>query len=352
MLTFIKVHTSRIKYMVMALLMAVPSLLMIAKVYASDMTQESVTISSSVAGAVVNHTYQLRITTAGNIGSLKFEYCTNSPFVGTACTVPAGLDVTGAALDSQSGVVGFIIDPLTNANSLVISRASAAVPASTLATYDFSNIINPSTDKQTVFVRITSYPTVDTSGPYTDVGAVVFRTTGQLTTSGFVPPYITFCAALTVTNRCTSAIGSVLDLGVMEHTNTSYGTTQFGVATNYPLGYVVYMSGTTLTSGNNTIPALTTPTVSKTGQSQFGMNLRANTVPSVGSNVSGLGTGLPAANYGIQNRYYFNSGAVIASSIKPTEFNTFTVSYIANVSNAQSAGVYNTTLLYTAVAQF
>ncbi len=124
------------------------------------------------------------------------------------------------------------------------------------------------------------------------------------------------------------------------------------VFTNDETGYVLSVHGTTLTSGNNIIPNLSAPTSSQPGKSQFGMNLVSNSVPLVGSNPQGSGSGLPSAGYNINNRYKFTSGDRVAESTLPTEPNLYAVSYIANTNPDQAPGVYSTTLTYIATATF
>ena len=51
-----------------------------------------------------------------------------------------------------------------------------------------------------------------------------------------------------------------------------------------------------MTSGNNVIPALTGASPVQTGTGQFGINLRANSAPQGGQDVSGTGFGLPTAS--------------------------------------------------------
>jgi hypothetical protein len=127
---------------------------------------------------------------------------------------------------------------------------------------------------------------------------------------------------------------------------------QMVLATNAVSGYNLFLNGTTMTSGNDTIPAMTASDVSRPGTSQFGINLRANTTPAVGANVQGPGLGTPSANYGTADFFRFVPGELIASSPSVTDFSKYTVSYIVNISRDQDPGIYVTTLEYVAVATF
>jgi hypothetical protein len=107
-----------------------------------------------------------------------------------------------------------------------------------------------------------------------------------------------------------------------------------------------------MTSGNNIIPSLPLPTASLPGTGQFGINLRANLIPTVGQDPVGLGTGSPSANYDIPNRYTFNDGDNISSSALTSDYNRMTVSYLVNVPKGQAPGIYSTTMTYVATVQF
>ena len=336
----------------LALLMVLSPIIQIIgiKVDAVQLLSRSIRVASSVPSATTQHIYGFNIQTVGTIGSIEFEYCENSPLIGSPCTVPTGLDVSGATITSQSGETGFIVDAATTSNRLLISRAPVANAAIPVA-YTFSNVVNHSTANLPVFVRITTYPTGDGSGPYTDDGSVAYSTASPVTIAGFVPPYITFCVGVTVAGDCSSANGQRLDFGELTPNQTKFATSQFAGATNDPAGYSTTVNGLTMTSGTNIIPALVTPTTSQLGISQFGMNLRSNNIPSVGANLSGVGTSSPTTDFNQANRFAFKN-AIVANSNLPTDFNLFTASYIVNVAENQSPGIYNTTLTYIATAAF
>jgi hypothetical protein len=124
------------------------------------------------------------------------------------------------------------------------------------------------------------------------------------------------------------------------------------VATNGAAGYNISLGGTTMTSGNNVINAMAVDDVSRPGVSQFGINLRANTTPAIGSEPSGPGLGTPTADYNIPDRYKFSSGEIIAGYTGPEDTRRYTVSYIVNVNNTQPVGIYVTTITYVSLANF
>lgn len=318
--------------------------------HAAKLFNRSVEISDSEPGAIASHIFRFGIVSTDAIGSIQFEYCDNDPFVGTACTAPSGLDVSGATLDSQTGEVGFSIHPATTANKLILSRTPVATTPQTVS-YGLSNIVNPAAPVHSTYVRISTHISADASGLPSDEGSVVFATASGLAVDGFVPPYITFCAGVTVALDCSSASGTKLNFGELVTTDTKFMTSQFAGATNDESGYIVSVAGTTMTSGNNTIPALQNPSPSSLGVSQFGINLRANSLPAVGVDPVGSGSTVPAADYNSPNQFKF-ANETLASSTNSTDFNRFTVSYILNIADGQPAGVYSTTLTFIAFASF
>ncbi|GAC1483654.1 MAG: hypothetical protein NVS1B7_8080 [Candidatus Saccharimonadales bacterium] len=340
--------------LLLALLVGVvPTLLLISSSsYAADLSQRKIQLSSSKPLAPVTHSYSFNLATGGMLGSMIFEYCSNSPLFNSPCTVPAGLEVRGTPNPpGQTGATGFVVVSGSTANKLVISRAPAMSVVGPVS-YTFTNIINPSSAAQTVFVRISTYASIDTSGFATDRGSVAFSTSGAVGVFSFVPPTLTSCTGLTVGPRCTAVNGSLLNLGELSSSGPKTGTTQFSAATNDPYGYITYISGISMTSGNNVITPLSTPKASVAGTSQFGINLRANTNPAVGQNPTGVGTGIPSASYNTPNLFAFSSGDALISSSLPTDFNIFTISYVVNIANSQPPGQYNTTQTLITVVQF
>lgn len=318
---------------------------------AGDLTDRRVVVGTSRPSAVTTHTFDLVLATAGTLGSIEFEYCVNSPFVGQPCTAPTGLDASAAVLTSQSGATGFSIHAISTANRLVLTRvpgASAPIPLQ----YVFGTVINPSQTLQTVFVRLSTFASDDATGSRIDVGSVAFSTSGSFSTNGFVPPFLTFCVGVTVAANCSSTSGNYINLGVLRSSQANTGTSQMSTATNDVTGYVLTIAGTTMTSGTNIISPLAVPTLSAPGNSQFGINLRDNSSPEVGLDPIGVGTGGPTVDYANANIFKFAEGDIIASSPLPTESNILTVSYLVNVNSGQPPGVYVTTLTYIATVQF
>ncbi len=336
-------------------LLAVPIALFILlqPVSSLDMTSRSVNISSAVPSSTVNNLFTFVIPSVSAIGSLSFEYCDNSPLAGTACTAPAGFNALGASITGQTLNTGFSFDGAnTTANRIVLTRPSAPAIVGT-STYTFNGIVNPSSSNQTVFVRVASHASIDGTGARVDEGSVAFSTTQAAFIVGvFVPPYLSFCTGQTVSIDCSSIAGALVSFGELSSSSATAVTTQMSAATNDFSGYNIFISGQTLTSGNNEISALSAQTASLIGTPQFGLNMRSNSSPSVGADPDGTGSGVPASNYNSQNQFRFVDGDLVAQSPVSSDFTRFTSSYLVNVPVGQAPGLYATTLTYMAVATF
>lgn len=322
------------------------------QIIATDIIDRSISIGTSEASANTYHIFTYSLLGGTSIGSIKFEYCLNSPIFSDVCTAPLGLDVSTASLASESGELGFSIDNiLTNSNTLIMKRPSSSVSVAGQSSYRFDNIINPSAN-QSYYVRISTYSSNDATGLYSDRGAVVFSINESLGFAAYVPPYLLFCAAQTLGDNCTSIGSPNLNMGTLSTSSPSLTTSQIAGASNSVNGYNVFAIGYTLTAGNNTISALTSPSSSNPGSSQFGINLRGNTSPSFGNDPIGIGTLQPFGDYAIQNKFKFISNDVVAKSTLSTDYNILTVSYLANVDDNQPAGIYTTTITFLAIATF
>ncbi len=320
---------------------------------ATEVTDRSITLGSSAPGAITTHTFGLTVPSTANVGSIEFKYCT-TPL--GACTTPAGLVTTVASLINQTGATGFSVVN-TNNGTPYISRGSASIPATTQVTYQFSGVTNPSGVNVEYWVRVNTYASIDTTGSPIDGGVVDFVTTSDITVSGIMPESLIFCVGTSGTS-CANITGSAVSLGIFSPALTNTGTSVMSASTNASFGYTIALAGSTLSSGANTITSMGqqsqngTASASAVGTSQFGTNLRANSTPPVGANVSGLGTGVVVGGYNVVDNFRYFSGDTLANAGGPVNDNLFTNSYIVNVSPDQAAGVYTATMTYICTATF
>ncbi len=339
------------------LLFAAASLLMGAGLFAyrpasaALIDPRSLKISNPAASATnVTYQFEVGVISAGTLGSVRIQFCNNTSLIGDPCTPPAGFDASAAVLAAETGETGFSIHSSSTAYETILTRTPAGANTG-LATFTLEGMTNPS-NLETVFVRVLTYASDDATGPYTDAGGLAFATNADVNFSAEVPPFLLFCAGVSIDGfNCATAEGDLIDFGTFEPAITSAGVSQMLAATNADGGYGIRVSGTTLASGNNIIEPMTGQ-FSNTGNSQFGMNLKANVQPNVGRDVEGPGTGQPTAGYDLANRYRFASGEVVATSNNPDDWRKYTVSYVVNVPEGQPGGVYAATMTYICLANF
>lgn len=319
--------------------------------FASQLGDRSLLISSSVASTTSLYNFTFNLASSSNLGSISFQFCSNSAIIGDSCTAPTGFSDSAAVITSQTGQTGFSVSNLTSANDLIISRTPSASSIGQV-NYIFSNVTNPSSPGG-YFVRVETFANNTASGSYIDYGGIAFSISSAINISATVPPYLIFCTGLSIPNdNCDNATGDFINFGELSSSAASSSSSQMLAASNAASGYNISVYGTTMESGNNVITPLATPDVSRPGTSQFGINLRANSSPTGGLDPSGPGAGAPTANYDTPNFFTFNNGDAVVSTSGPDLDRLYTSDYLVNVSPSQPAGVYVTTLTYICLATF
>lgn len=309
-------------------------------------------LSSSTISAIARHDVRFTITDFVNpVGSIRIEFCANDPLPEQPCTPPVGFDASSANLIGQSGETGFSIHANSDANNIILTRVPDVVSTPNVQ-YEFSNITNPSTIG-TFFVRLYTFSSDDATGTAIQAGGIALSVNDQFNVSTEVLPFLRLCVAVTIVGfDCNTATSFFIDMGEFSLSQARVASTEIVAATNAPFGYSITVSGTTLTSGTNVITPLGVQAPSSPGNSQFGINLRANGSPAIGADPVGPGTASPAAAYNSPNNFRFVPGDVIASSPGTNDYRKFTVSYIANISGSQAPGIYATTLTFICLANF
>ena len=287
------------------------------------------------------------------VGALDMQFCT-SPIPDEPCIAPQGLDVSQAVLSNQTGETGFTISTQTQSH-IVLSRAPSMITgAGSASSYTFDNIVNPRYTATAFSIRMKSHSTTDTSGPRIDFGSVTGTVTYGIVIETQVPPTLVFCLAEQVSEDCTSTNDTFYnDMGELSPTSTLTAQSQMAVGTNATGGFAITANGTPMAAGTSVIDSPTTPTESRQGTNQFGINLVANTLPAIGGDPEGIWTNaVPMADYGTPNRYKYVPGDVVAFSPNVSLMRKFTVSYIVNSDKNLRPGVYSTTITYIASGRF
>lgn len=313
------------------------------------LSNRSLYIDNVSPGANTSYRLSWRYPSPTTIGSVKFVLCLDGYVLDPCASVPPG-DLSGAVLNSQSGITGFSI--LSQSNGEIVMSKTPGAASTVQSTYTFNNVVNPTGLPTNFYIQIFTYPTADASGSPNYISSVTNATTEPIVINAEVPPILYFCAALTVDDWCENVNGNFIDYGALDPANGHSATSQFGVATNAVGGYVVTVNGKTMTSGNKNIEALSVPTPYNTGEAQFGINLRANTSPALGQDAFGDGIGVITADYSYPDQFKYADGDTIAMAATGSLFNTYTVTYILNLPPDQPSGVYNTTIAYICTASF
>lgn len=310
-------------------------------VSASQITGRSVVIGSSVANASTTYSFNFTVPSSSVIKSASFTAC-DTP--NGACVTPAGFSASTSSLASQptnlGDASGWTVDT-ADSGALRLNKTGNVATPFTDQTVDFANVTNPNLDNLTFYIRIETFLNDDWTG-LIDSGVIATSTASQVQATAIVDETLNF-----------EISDSVVNLGTLTKVTTGTGTSTMTAGTNAQLGYSINYDGPTLTSGGNTIDAMSTLDASVQNSKQFGMNLTANTTPVIGSTVTGTGVGTPSVAYNTADQFKFNtSGEVVATSATSTNDNIYTVSYVANIDSSTAPGVYTSAITYTITANF
>jgi hypothetical protein len=317
----------------------------------------SLYINSAIPGAVTSYkvslTYNNTAVYTTTVGSIDMLFC-EDPIPYDPCVTPPGLDASHAVLSNQSGETGFGI--LSESPNEVVLTRNPQAANETPSTYNFTNIINPTDTTHSFSIRLSDYPSTDASGSLINLGSIISEVTNSIEIDTQVPPILIFCVAGQVNKDCSQEYGgNYTDLGDLYSDAPTATSSQMAVATNATNGFVITANGPTIEAGTNIIPALPIQTVSAAGNNQFGINLRANTEPQIGSDIDDSSVAQNAyvmPNYNTPNEYMYKDGDVVAEATGVNLGTVFTVSYIVNDAPNLHAGVYTTTITYICSGRF
>lgn len=311
----------------------------------------SLFMQSVEPGATTSHTISFSYMSPSPVGSVDLEFCID-PIPYHPCATPAGLDVSNATLTGQTGETGFSILYRTT-NRIVITRPPS-VGTERASSYTFSNIVNPTDTTQPFSIRLKSHGSTDVTGAMIDFGSVRGQVTNGVVIETQVPPMLIFCVAQQVEENCTSTNENYyVDMGQLSADETLVAQSQMAVGTNASGGFAITANGTPLSAGTSVIDGVATPSESRPGSNQFGINLVENNAPAVGNDPEGIwANAIPSPDYGTPNRYKYVPGDVVAYSPNVSLMKKFTVSYIVNSSPELRAGIYTTTISYVASGRF
>jgi hypothetical protein len=143
-----------------------------------------------------------------------------------------------------------------------------------------------------------------------------------------------------VVNSATVTFGSLSTAAATTNTAT------FSVLNYTSHGYSVYTVGNPPSNSGHTLAGMSSTDISRPGIEQYGINLRANTLPvAFGAEPAQIpGTsfsfGSGATGYNTVNNYRYISGEKIAGATQSSGQTSYTISYIVNVSTDSPGGKY------------
>lgn len=309
-------------------------------------------MDSATPGATTSYRVSFRYMSPQPVGSVDLLFC-NDPIPYHPCVTPAGLNVSNAVLTNETGEMGFSISNKST-NHIVLTRLPGIPVTAGPSSYTFENVLNPTDTSQAFSIRLRSHASTDATGPQIDFGSVRGQVTNGIMLETQVPPMLVFCIAQQVESGCTSTNENFYtDMGELNAKETLVAQSQMAVGTNATGGFAITANGIPMSAGTSVIDSLATPTESKKGTNQFGINLVQNDTPAVGDDPEGTwANAVPSPDYSIPDHYKFVSGDVVAYSPNVSLMKKFTVSYIVNSSENLKAGVYTTTITYIASGRF
>lgn len=135
------------------------------------------------------------------------------------------------------------------------------------------------------------------------------------------------------------------DMGILSAGTTGTASATVSVRSYLSKGYVMQITGSAPRNGPKTVTNMATAATSQQGVEQFGMNLVANTTPSLGSNPvqvpdGSFSFGSVASGYNTPNQFKYVDGDVVAISPTSSGRTDYTISMIMNISDVTAGGQY------------
>lgn len=369
-----------------------------ALVFADQVTERSIQLSSATAGAS-NVTYTVNFKAVQAAGAFVVNFCTNTPLLGETCDQPAGLNLSSATATTTD----FTDESALNAYTM---RVTGDISAGEVVSVVITGVTNPTAAGQ-LYARIVTYDTPTNANAYVaataaedtagvqDHGGVALSITPTIGVSGAVLESMTFCVAGDVdpeapANPITTAscnggaalpaptvrLGTVIgDTTVLDAQNVYEGRVYTQISTNAANGAVINLKSNTtgcgglaragaadFATGCGILPATDTNGIAA-NQAKFGV--KTGTAAGVGSSngtlrpynggagfynattfrmnwISGDATGV-TSTYG--DPFLDTNGAPVNNMGMPITFG-------ASVSNDTPAGRYSADLSLIATGKF
>ena len=326
--------------------------------YAAALTGKSDTMTSLKASVVSNHTIlfttptgvaaadtiTLTLTSFSIASGLDFEdldlsfqasgdgVCDTGDTEKTLAATASGS--TWGAVRTSATVITF-----TSGTDTIVAGAEVCVEIGTNAeeaATGIEQITNPSAGSYTLAI----------GGTMTDSGSVAI----EIISDDQVAATATVAESLTFTISANSIAFGTLTTANGRWADTSSGSASEATAhtivvgTNGTSGYTLTVTGTTLTSGGNTVAAIGASAVaSSPGSEQYGIKASAS------GGIGAVSAPYATADYALDTAAFPDQ---LGSASGASADTTYTLTYLANIASNTEAGSYTSTLTYTATATF
>jgi hypothetical protein len=330
--------------------------------FSAALTGVSDVMSSAKVSSPSNHAFVF--TAPSGLGNGSTTVITfSSEFVIPAGLTFADVDVNVGGPYTASATLAAIPTGTTlgvartSSTTLVITASSSAViaPGNTVYIRIGTNALFGATGvNQVINATTTGQKTISIAGTMADNGTTTVNIINNdtVTISAVVPQALTFSISTNSINfgnlssasakyaSSTNAAGDTVD--TVAHTLI--------VSTNAPAGYSITVQGATLTSQQNPLNTITatgiTPAVSAPTTEQFG--IYATKAGGVNGTIDP--TYATASSFGYDGTA--STSATFASGSTPTNPETYSLHYIANIAALTEAGTYSASLVYVGTANF
>jgi len=332
--------------------------------YAADLTSKSDTMTSLKASTVANHT--ILFTTPTGIAAGETITLTFASFL-----IAASLDFEDLDMSTEASGGDGVCDTGDSEKTLAASASGTTWGAvrTTSTVLTFTSGTDTIAAGSEICIEIgtnaeegatgTEQMTNPTAGSYTlviagvqtDSGKIAIQviTDDQVVNTGIVAESLSFSisdvtigfgALVTANARYATgdAAGSDTDPAGGAHTITA--------GTNGTDGYTLFVNGTTLTSGTDTVDAMSTEATSAAGTEQYGIRITVASGPEVPDSVY---DNSPADSFALDTASFPDTIATASGSSADT---VYEVHYIANIASNIEPGSYSSVLTYSVAGNF
>ncbi len=317
---------------------------------ASDHEIKFVTPTGLASGQTITVTFSADFTNISSLGVEDYDLAEGSTGVCSSATYTEESLVASGASTSQ-----FNASSSGQVVTFTSGGASATIAAGVCVRIRIGDNATSGSAGNTQISNgaVDDDDTITIGGTFGDTGtaAVDIITDDQVTVSATVDPTITFSIS-----DNSIGFGSLSSTAARWATGDTTGASSdsaaahtLSVATNAQSGYVLSYSGATLTSGSNTISvaSITNDADGTQGSEEFGLGVSTN------------GSSTVAAAYDHNSTagsrdwaFVASTTTTIVSRTTPTNTETISAFYLANIAGSTEAGSYTTTITYIATGTF